>query len=82
MQVLQATNDLCCVVDRTGFWEAGVLLIHIVDVVPEDRTPWEARTRASGQYNAETESPDFRAHTYQHSMVTLGPGITVPLEKP
>lgn len=46
MQVLQATNDLCCVVDGPWLREARVLLIHIVDVVPEDRTPWEARTRA------------------------------------
>lgn len=44
MQVLQATDDLRCVVDRAGLWEARVLLIHIVDVVPAGGTPREVHT--------------------------------------
>lgn len=49
MQVLQATDDLCRVVDGSWFRKAGVLLIHIVDVVPGGRTPREARTWAEGR---------------------------------
>lgn len=44
MQVLQATDDLCCVVDGPWLWEAWVLLIHIVDVVPGGQTPREVHT--------------------------------------
>lgn len=74
MQVLQATDDLRCVVDRAGLWEARVLLIHIVDVVPAGRTPREVHTPQ--------DLRALRTHTCQHSVVTLGPSIRVLLEKP
>lgn len=45
MQVLQTTDDLGRVVDCSWFREARVLFIHIVDVVPGGRTPWEVPTQ-------------------------------------
>lgn len=76
MQVLQATDDLRCVVDRAGLWEARVLLIHIVDVVPAGRTPREVHTPQ------DRDSLGLRAHVCQHGVVTLGSSICVLLEKP
>ena len=37
VQVLQAADDLGCVEDGARFLEAGVLLVHVVDVVPAGR---------------------------------------------
>ena len=37
VQVLQAADDLGCVEDGAWLLEARVLLVHIVDVVPEGR---------------------------------------------